>query len=294
MNGQYGTKIKVGKGKINIYSEGQGEYTIVVLSGAGVPSPVLEYRPLYRKLSDEYRIVVIEKSGYGLSESTGTERTVENMVRENREALKGAGIEPPYILMPHSYSGFETIYWANLFPDEVKAVLSIDMGLPESAAEMGKILTPDKVDASIKRNKKLYAKIKKRGILTKIFRNKLVNVSGLMTSDYLNEDEKELYEELFYNNLGNDDIFSENKTLVSNGEAAGKTGKLKVPSFFYISDMKVPMKNGSWREYSIKYAESIGAEYKLTDQGHLMYSRIPEQMASDFKYFLKKHFTKSV
>ena len=283
---KYGTKIKVGKGKINVYVEGHGKHTIVVLSGAGVTSPVLEYRPIYRKLSDKYKIVVIEKSGYGLSESTGTDRTIENMVSESREALKGAGIEPPYILMPHSYSGFEAIYWANSFPDEVSAVLSIDMGVPESAAEMGKIITPDKVAVNIKRNKKLYAIIKKKGILAKFFKNKLVNSSGIMTSDYLNEDDKKLYEELFYNNLGNDDMLLENEMLVSNGEKAEKTGKLKVPAFFYISDMKVPMKNGSWREYSIKYAKSIGAKYKLTDQGHLMYSKIPDQMAYDFDNFL--------
>jgi len=284
---EYGTKIQVGKGKINVYSEGNGDSTIVMLSGAGVSSPVLEYRPLYRRMSDKYRIAVIEKSGYGLTESTGTARTVENMVNESREALRGADIKPPYILMAHSYSGFEAIYWANTYPDEVIAVISVDMGLPETAAEMGKVLTPEKVEANIRSTQKLYARIRKRGFLTKLFRNKLENVSGLMTADYLTDDEKKLYEELFYRNLGNDDIFAENRALVSNGEAAGKTGKLKVPAYFYISDMKVPVKQGSWRDNAVRYAESIGAEYKLTDKGHLMYTKIPEQMAEDFKKFLE-------
>ena len=284
---EYGTKIQVGKGKINVYSEGNGDSTIVMLSGAGVSSPMLEYRPLYRRMSDKYRIAVIEKSGYGLTESTGTVRTVENMVNESREALRGADIKPPYILMAHSYSGFEAIYWANTYPDEVIAVISVDMGLPETAAEMGKVLTPEKVEANIRSTRKLYARIRKRGFLTKLFRNKLENVSGLMTADYLTDDEKKLYEELFYRDLGNDDIFAENRALVSNGEAAGKTGKLKVPTYFYISDMKVPVKQGSWRDNAVRYAESIGAEYKLTDKGHLMYTKIPEQMAEDFKEFLK-------
>ena len=284
---EYGTKIQVGKGKINVYSEGNGDNTIIMLSGAGVSSPVLEYRPLYRRMSDKYIIAVIEKSGYGLTESTGTARTVENMVNESREALRGADIKPPYILMAHSYSGFEAIYWANTYPDEVIAVISVDMGLPETAAEMGKVLTPEKVEANIRSTQKLYARIRKRGFLTKLFRNKLENVSGLMTADYLTDDEKKLYEELFYRNLGNDDIFAENRALVSNGEAAGKTGKLKVPAYFYISDMKVPIKQGSWRDNAVRYAESIGAEYKLTDKGHLMYTKISEQMAEDFKEFLK-------
>ncbi len=202
-----------------------------------------------------------------MSESTGTERTVQNMVNESREALLGAGIKPPYILAAHSYSGFEAIYWANTFTDEVIAVLSMDMGLPETAAEMGKVMTPEKVEANIKRIQKLYSRIKKRGIITKIFRNKLENVSGLMTSDELNEEEKQLYTELFYRNLGNNDVFAENRTLVFNGEAAGKTGKLKVPAFFYISDMKVPLQSGSWREFAIAYAESINAITGLLTKG---------------------------
>lgn len=287
MGHPYGKLVDVGNGKLNVYTEGQGTRTVVVLSGAGVTSPVLEYKMLYRRLTDVCRISVIEKSGYGLSGSTGTERTVENLVKENRQALIGAGLEPPYILMPHSYAGFETIYWANSFPGEIAAVISMDMGLPESAAAMGEVMTPEKVEASIARNRRLYARIRKRGLLAKLFRNKLVNVSGMMDSADLSQEEKQLYETLFYQNLGNEDMLAENKMLVPNAEAAGKTGMLSVPAFFYISDMKVPMKSGSWREHSVRYAERMGAAYKLTDAGHLMYAKIPDQMAADFKQFLQ-------
>ncbi len=285
---EYGIKVPVGKGKLNVYTEGNGDIAIVILSGAGVSSPVLEYRPLYRKLSDKYKIAVVEKSGYGFSESTETERTVENMVDESRKALIGAGIKSPYILMPHSYSGFEAIYWANTYPDEVTAILSIDMGIPETAVEMGKIMTPDKIEKNIEKMKKMYSIIKKRGIAAKIFRNKLVNASGLMTSDYLSENEKKIYEDLFYKNLGNIEIFQENKLLVRNGMTAGKTGKLKAPAFFYISNMKVPLKQGSWRDFAIQYAQSVNAQYRLTDKGHFMYSVIPDEMSGEFKKFLAK------
>lgn len=284
----YGIKYNIGKGKINVYTEGSGNETIVFLSGAGVTSPVLEYSPLYRRLSDEYRIAVVEKAGYGMSESTDTERTVENMVNESREALKLAGINPPYVLAPHSYSGFEAIYWANTYPDEIKAVLSIDMGLPDTAAEMGKVMTPDKFKVMNERNKKLLAKIQKRGLLAKLTKKFTVDKTGMMSSNHLTDEEKKLYEDLFYKNLTNKEVFEENLLLVSNAEKAGATGKLKVPAYFYISDFKAPMKQGSWKEYAIKYAEEIGAEYTVTDKGHNMYSIIPDEMAENFKKFLKK------
>lgn len=288
MTVNYGIKYNIGKGKINVYTEGSGNETIVFLSGAGVTSPVLEYSPLYRRLSDEYRIAVVEKAGYGMSESTDTERTVENMVNESREALKLAGINPPYVLAPHSYSGFEAIYWANTYPNEIKAVLSIDMGLPDTAAEMGKVMTPDKFKAMNERNKKLLAKIQKRGLLAKLTKKFTVDKTGMMSSNHLTDEEKKLYEDLFYKNLTNKEVFEENLLLVSNAEKAGATGKLKVPAYFYISDFKAPMKQGSWKEYAIKYAEEIGAEYTVTDKGHNMYSIIPDEMAENFKKFLKK------
>ncbi len=283
----YGEKYPVGRGKINVYTEGNGEYTIVILSGAAITSPVLEYRPLYRRLSDTYKIAVVEKSGYGMSESTYTERTVENISAETREALKRAGINPPYILAPHSYSGFEAIYWANTYPDEVKALLSIDMGLPDTAAEMGKALPHEKRVLVNEKNKKLYAKIQKRGFFARLVKKFSVDRTGMLSSDFLNDEEKALYADLFYKNLANKDIFEENMHLVSNGEKAGATGKLKVPAYFYISDMKVPMKEGTWKEYAIKYAEEIGAEYTVTDKGHNMYSKIPQEMADNFKKFLQ-------
>lgn len=288
MSIEYGQKIKVGNGSLNVYTEGNGTHTIVILSGAGVTSPVLEYRPLYQKLSDTYKIAVVEKSGYGMSDSTHTKRSVQNMVNESREALLGADIKPPYILAAHSYSGFEAIYWANTFIDEVSAVLSIDMGIPETAFEMEKALPPNKRTAMLKRTKKFYAKIQKKGFFAKLLKKFTVNASGLLSSDYLNNDEKKLYEELFYKNLTNNEIFEENIMMTDNAKSAAATGHLKVPAFFYISDMKTPVKHGSWREFGINYAKSINAEYKLTDKGHLMYSKIPEQMATDFKNFLKK------
>ena len=61
---QYGKIQKVNGNEINIYTEGTGEFTIVIMSGSGVTSPVLEYKMLYKRLADEYRIAVVEKPGY--------------------------------------------------------------------------------------------------------------------------------------------------------------------------------------------------------------------------------------
>ena len=67
----------------------------------------------------------------------GSKRDVKTMVDEDREALKKAGKNGPYILMPHSMSALEAIYWSCTYPDEVKAILGLDMAVPDSYNQKG-------------------------------------------------------------------------------------------------------------------------------------------------------------
>ena len=193
-----GEKVEVNGTKLNVYSEGSGDVTIVFMAGNGVTCPVLEYKPVYRRMSVKYRIAVIEKAGYGFSGSAETPRTIENLVSEDREALRKAGIEPPYVLAAHSYSGFEAVYWANTYPDEVKAVLSMDMGIPTMAVLQAKEVSEEKRCGMVKKQQKLLQKVAKGGFLTKLFRNKLENVSGLLDGSELSGEEKKMYREMFY------------------------------------------------------------------------------------------------
>ena len=86
-------------------------------------------------MSDKFKVVVLEYFGYGKSTVTSEERTNENMVHEVRLALNKLGIEPPYILMPHSMSGLYALYYANKYSAEVEGVIGIDMSLPEKQIE---------------------------------------------------------------------------------------------------------------------------------------------------------------
>ncbi|MCT1902944.1 alpha/beta fold hydrolase [Oceanobacillus sojae] len=129
-----GEVVKIDEENIHIYTKGEGENTIVLLSGLGTAAPALDFEPLLDELAKENKVVVIEGFGYGWSDITQKERTVENIVEEIRAALKKANIHGPYILMPHSNSGIYSMYFANVYPEEVKAVIGIDSTLPKALA----------------------------------------------------------------------------------------------------------------------------------------------------------------
>lgn len=285
---KYGTLTKVGNTEINVYTEGNGSITIIFMAGSGVGCPTYEYKPVYRRLSDKYRIAVIEKAGYGLSGKAVTERTVENLVEESRTALKNLDILPPYILAPHSYSGFEAIWWANTYPDEVKAVLSLDMGFPNMMKAQAKEIPHEKKKAMVAKTRSLMQKIAKRGLLDKILRNKTVNASGLMKSDELTAEEKQIYEEVYYKNIASEAVFEESILAEANAEKAGNTGYLKCPACFLVSNMRSPVKSLTWQQAAKDYAEHCDAEIHMMNEDHMMYTKIPDKVAGIFRDFLKK------
>jgi len=51
-------------------------------------------------------------------------------LEETRACLKLAGVDGPYLLVPHSLSGLEALYWAQKYPHEVKAIIGLDPRIP--------------------------------------------------------------------------------------------------------------------------------------------------------------------
>lgn len=116
-----GKIVEVNGHNMSVYTEGEGDRTLVFLSGGGTCSPILDFKSLYSLLSNEYKIAVVEKFGYGFSDVVDEQRDIDTMLSETRMALEKAGIEGPYVLCPHSMSGLEALYWAQKYPEEVEA-----------------------------------------------------------------------------------------------------------------------------------------------------------------------------
>ena len=122
---------------MHVYTKGNGNHTIVLMSGLGTVTPTLDFEPLINEMAKNNKVVVVEPFGYGWSDITNKERTVENIVEEIRTALEKLNIQGPYILMPHSISGIYSMYYANTYPDEIKAVIGIDPTLPKALEYFG-------------------------------------------------------------------------------------------------------------------------------------------------------------
>ena len=131
-----GKMVEVDGHNMSVYIEGTGDTTLVFMSGGGTCSPILDFKSLYSLLSDKYQIAVVEKFGYGFSDVVDKNRDIDSILEDTRAALTSAGLTAPYILCPHSMSGLEALYWAQKYPDEVSAIIGLDMAVPEYYGSM--------------------------------------------------------------------------------------------------------------------------------------------------------------
>ena len=125
----YGQKVEVDGYRMSVYVSGEGKHTLVFMAGSGDSGPIFSFKEFADRF-DDCRVVIIERFGYGFSDGFDGPRDVETRVSQNRKALEAAGVEGPFILCPHSYSGIETVYWAQNFPEEVEAIVGLDMAVP--------------------------------------------------------------------------------------------------------------------------------------------------------------------
>ncbi len=130
-----GSMVEVDGKEMHVYSEGEGDKTIVLMPGLGSIAPSIDFKPLIQELKSDFKVVVVEPFGYGFSDETTKERSVENIIDETRTALKEANIDGSYILMPHSISGIYAEYYAAVYPKEVEAIIMLDTTLVKTSLE---------------------------------------------------------------------------------------------------------------------------------------------------------------
>ncbi|MBQ3664872.1 MAG: alpha/beta hydrolase [Lachnospiraceae bacterium] len=124
----YVNRVSVGSHKLNVCIRGneKADFTIVSIAGLNNMANVVEMEMVTDQLTDKYRFAFVDRSGYGLSEDTHEEQTVEQIISDYRTALKKAEINAPYVLMAHSLGGVYASYWQAKYPDEIKAVIYLD------------------------------------------------------------------------------------------------------------------------------------------------------------------------
>ena len=134
-----GKLIDIGGLKLHINPTGvkDSKPTLVIEGGCGMATEY--YHWLSEGLKDSMRVVRYDRAGIGYSEASNTPRTPETIARELHQLLQEAGESPPYILAGHSLGGPYIRVFAELYPDEVVAMVFLDATHPKRAEKISSI-----------------------------------------------------------------------------------------------------------------------------------------------------------
>ena len=275
-----GRMVEVNGKNFHVYIEGKGPLTLVFMSGHGTIYPTLDFKPLWMRMVDDYKIAVIEKSGYGWSETSNSPRDIDTMLEETRKALKLSGGKGPYVLFPHSMSGLEAIYWAQKYPEEVKAVIGLDPLTPEAYEILPE---PNKIQ--------LFAMyfISRSGISRLMPDSDIEKNFPLMKSEVLTEEEKQEYLAVFYKSAFSKDMLREVNYLSANVESAVENGvPIDIPMYYFISDGQEAVAKG-WKEGLSGYLSklTLGKHMQLAADHYVHYEK-SDVIAEEAKAFLEE------
>ncbi len=116
--------------QMHVYAQGEGDITIVMASGHGTENPYVDFYPLHEKLSEQARVVIYDRFGYGWSDQTSVPRDIDTITQELSTSLRERGEKGPYLFVAHSIASLEAIRFAQTHPDEVAGIVLLDAGNP--------------------------------------------------------------------------------------------------------------------------------------------------------------------
>jgi pimeloyl-ACP methyl ester carboxylesterase len=109
---------------LNIDCRGQGSPTVILDSGLGVPA--VGWNPVLTEVAKFTRVCSYDRAGYGWSDGTSLPRTSSEIVKELHALLGAANEKGPYILVGHSFGGYNVRVYNGQYPADVVGMVLVD------------------------------------------------------------------------------------------------------------------------------------------------------------------------
>lgn len=125
---QQGKSVSLGPGfdnvSLSIDCRGQGGPTVILDSGLGVPA--VGWNPVQMEVAKFARVCSYDRAGYGWSSATSAPRTSAQIVKELHALLEAANEKGPYILVGHSFGGYNVRVYNGQYPNDVAGMVLVD------------------------------------------------------------------------------------------------------------------------------------------------------------------------
>lgn len=266
----YGEMINVNGGRMNVTVSGNGNENIVLLPGFMTGAPNIDFTQLREELEKNYKVIIVEPLGYGMSDDTKKPRTVENINEELHEALEKININK-YNLMGHSISGVYLLDYINKYPSEVTSFIGIDSSLPSQGN----------------------ADDNKENIIRFLSKSGLFRLLGkvdesLFNMPTLSTEEKEQFKYIYLRSIGSNAMTDEGNRMPENFE---NTIDLKYPKNFpvlYFLASESTESDLNWEKiHQDAIKDNPNGQIKTLEGGHYLHHTKYKEISSEVDSFFK-------
>ena len=270
-----GQQVLVNGHQMNVYVEGDGPDTIVILSGAGIASPILDFKNVSDSLSKKYKVVIVERAGYGYSDDSNQSRDVMEVLSETRQALSQANVKGPFIILSHSMASLESLAWQEQYPNEVKALVGLDWALPSSYEDL----------------KDNQAQLTIAYWSSKIGLLRYFPESFYIKNPTLTESERQQYKLLAYKQLMSQAMLHESRLVKENAKKVPSSINPKIPTLLLVSNGEsTTFSQSEWQHYAMRFAsDQSNVKVVYIDAPHDLYHSQSHEVITRIEEFLENN-----
>lgn len=124
-----GVAVEAGSHRIHLHCMGEGSPVVILDSGLGAAH--IDWYYVQPAVARYTRTCSYDRAGYGFSEMGPKPRTSHRIVEELRTVMRNARVEPPYVLVGHSFGGLNMQLFSRLYADDVSGLVLVDAVHPE-------------------------------------------------------------------------------------------------------------------------------------------------------------------
>ncbi len=119
-----GRLVDIGGFRLKLNCTGKGSPTVVLEAGLG--DVLTEWKRAQPEIAKFSRVCSYDRAGYGGSDPGPMPRTSAQIAKELHSLLENAGEKAPYVLVGHSFGGYNVRVFNGEYPDQVAGVALVD------------------------------------------------------------------------------------------------------------------------------------------------------------------------
>jgi pimeloyl-ACP methyl ester carboxylesterase len=119
-----GRLIDVGGYRLKLNCTGKGSPAVILEAGLG--DLLTEWNRVQPEVAEFSRVCSYDRAGYGGSDPGPMPRTSAQIAKELHTLLERAGEKPPYLLVGHSFGGYNVRVFNGAYPEQVAGIVLVD------------------------------------------------------------------------------------------------------------------------------------------------------------------------